>query len=103
MSRICIIALAIAAGLASAVPAAAQTPPPKKPDSTSMSDSMPGMDMGDSTSKKKTAARDSSMPSAMRSMPGMLPDSGMAPMQGMQPMTADAMMIGPLGISMDRM
>jgi hypothetical protein len=70
MSQICIVALAILAIAANSTIAVAQTPTPKKPDSTSMSGSMPGMEMGDSA---------------------------------MQPMTPEAMMIGPLGISMDRM
>ena len=63
-----------------------------------------------------THARDSSMSASPMTMPMPMPDQapmthgGMAmpmrdssPMQGMKPMTADDMMIGPLGVSMERM
>ena len=89
MSRTCIIALAVAASFAKINVAGAQNPKPMKPDSSSMPDSMPGMAM-----PKRPASKAKS-----DSMPGMrMGDSTSLPV-----MTADAMMIGPLGISMDRM
>jgi hypothetical protein len=87
MSRQRILALAVFLAAAHPVQGRAQVPtiPDKQPDTTTMPDSMPGMEMGTGPRKKPAHPSDSSV------------------MKRMPPMTAEAMMIGPLGISMDRM